>query len=380
VTHFDDVVTTRVPPQSPAAHGNPAAPEAGPVAASASQGEAVPEGSPRSALRQRSKFARDLPEAGAQQQPGADPRTPKSLVSVRAAAVQQAADDGQGAVPPAGITAAPRKRSQIVALADPGGTPTSKTDMAAKAAEIAVREKAEKTQREREKVTLNSAIGRLQALATLDPERARQAIEKRILPAEVLRDSLGPQFTDEVIDLHALYQNVDAKAAAGKRSLDVEATFGASTIKGIEDARVSTLASAERFAAMGMALPTPEPTQLNPDQLAKVTGALKGQGQALQRMSERAARARPKTVHDFARRLTRHNPQSLEGTRRQDFVALVDRDIAALVTQLRIEPQHAARLLQGAVNSGQLGADALRPQDRALLLEVLAAKASNGGG
>jgi hypothetical protein len=54
--------------------------------------------------------------------------------------------------------------------------------------------------------------------------------------------------------------------------------------------------------------------------------------------------------------------------------------MAALVARLRIEPQHAANLLQRAVHAGQMGADTLRPQDRALLLEVLAAKASNGGG
>lgn len=243
----------------------------------------------------------------------------------------------------------------------------------------AQKEKAEKALRKEAVFTLNSAVGRLQALAIQDPDRARQAIEKRVLPAEVMGELLGPEVTKEVLDLHAMYQKVETKAAAGTRSLGVEETFGHAT-RGIAEVRRDVLSRAATMAELGLAPPAPALRELNPDQLKMVSDALKGRGQALQRMKERAVRASPTTLLDKARRAVRHGPRALEGSRHRDFVALVDRDISALAAKLNIEPRHAARLLQRAVHGGQMGADSLRPQDRALLLDVLAAKASNGGG
>lgn len=243
----------------------------------------------------------------------------------------------------------------------------------------AQQERAEKALRKEAVFTLNSAVGRLQALAIQDPDRARQAIEKRVLPAEVMGESLGPEFTREVLDLHAMYEKVETKAAAGRRSLGVEETFGRAAL-GIAEVKQNVLNRAATMAEMGMAPPTPELRELNPDQLKKVSDALKGRGRALQRMNERALRASPKTLMDKMRRAVQHGPRALEGSRHRDFVALVDRDISALVAKLNIEPRHAAWLLQRAVHGGQMGADSLRPQDRALLLEVLAAKASKPDG
>lgn len=274
---------------------------------------------------------------------------------------------------------APAKRVRFAASAGLQGTPASGSGVASMASASAQQERAEKALRKEAVFTLNSAVGRLQALAIQDPERARQAIEKRVLPAEVMGESLGPEFTREVLDLHAMYEKVETKAAAGRRSLGVEETFGRAAL-GIAEVKQNVLNRAATMAEMGMAPPTPELRELNPDQLKKVSDALKGRGRALQRMNERALRASPKTLMDKMRRAVQHGPRALEGSRHRDFVALVDRDISALVAKLNIEPRHAAWLLQRAVHGGQMGADSLRPQDRALLLEVLAAKASKPDG
>jgi hypothetical protein len=350
-THeFDDVDLTRAPRQSAAPLGKLAAPDAGPVAAPVHPRE-LPSIDWKAPLR-------TIPEgvrfAGAEQRTFSPTDKPRML----------------------------GKRVQIAQAGADGARPSTAGAAASVASERAAREKGakgERTLRQEAVLELNGAVGRLQALAIQDPERARQAIQNRILPGEVLGDLVGPASTKEVIDLHAMYQEVEADAAAGRRSHGVVETFGVAA-QGIAKVREETLRRAAMEAQMGQALSTPELKELPPGPLKMVSDALKGgQGQALQRMSERAARASPKTLLDRARRVVQNKPQALEGTRRQDFVARVDRDIAALVKELRIEPRHAALLLQRAVHTGQLGADKLRPEDRALLLEVLAAKASNGG-
>jgi hypothetical protein len=348
-THeFDDVDLTRAPRQSAAPPGKLAAPDAGPVAGPVHPRELPP-------IKGKASLP-TIPEgvrfAGAEQRTFSPTDKPRML----------------------------GKRVQIAQAGADGARPSTAGAAVSVASERAGREKGEKALRKEAVLELNGAVGRLQALAIRDPERARQAIQNRILPGEVLGDLLGPASTKEVIDLHAMYQEVEADAAAGRRSHGVVETFGVAA-QGIAEVRETTLRRAAMEAQMGQAVSTPELKELPPGPLKMVSDALKGgQGQALQRMSERAARASPKTLLDRARRVVQNKPQALEGTRRQDFVARVDRDIAALVKELRIEPRHAALLLQRAVHTGQLGADKLRPEDRALLLEVLAAKASNGGG
>lgn len=110
----------------------------------------------------------------------------------------------------------------------------------------------------------------------------------------------------------------------------------------------------------------PAPAVLGPDALAQVTRALGGEGLALRRMNERAARA-----GGVMARMGMNAPQPLEGRRRADFAALVERDLARLAESTRIDRPQAADLLLRAVHSGQMGAT-LRPDDKALLLEMLA--------
>lgn len=233
---------------------------------------------------------------------------------------------------------------------------------------------------------LSVATGRLQSLAIKSPERVQQAIQRGILPAEVLGDRLDPQFVEDVLDLHAQFQEWQAMAQTLDRT-DFGDAGGVATI--IVKAREAFAERAKNQAALlammaetGETSSPPVPQALNADQITMVQAALNGGGQALRRMSERAERVNAAPAKTALGRLrqTLGKPKPLEAARRKDFVALVDRDMAALVTKLRIEPQHAAHLLQRAVHAGQLGADTLRPQDRALLLDVLAAKASNGGG
>ena len=110
----------------------------------------------------------------------------------------------------------------------------------------------------------------------------------------------------------------------------------------------------------------PVPAALGRDELAHVRKALGGEGLALRRMNERAARA-----GGVVARMGFNAPQPLQGSRRADFAALVERDLARLIESPRIDRRLAADLLLRAVHSGQMGAT-LRPDDKALLLEVLA--------
>ena len=110
----------------------------------------------------------------------------------------------------------------------------------------------------------------------------------------------------------------------------------------------------------------PAPAALGRDELAQVRQALGGEGLALRRMNERAARA-----GGVVARMGFNAPQPLQGSRRADFAALVERDLARLAESPRIDRPLAADLLLRAVHSGQMGAT-LRPDDKALLLEVLA--------
>jgi hypothetical protein len=235
---------------------------------------------------------------------------------------------------------------------------------------------ADRKARERYALLLCDAVGRLQILAAKSPERVQQAVQRGVLPAEVLRDRLDPRFVEDVLGLHAQSDRPDFSDAGGFAKIIARAR--AAIVDGAKK-------QAERLAEIGETGETsspPVPRALNADQITMVQAALNGGGQALRRMSERAERANAAPAKTALGRLrqTLGKPKPLEAARRQDFVALVDRDIAALVTKLRIEPSHAADLLRRAVHAGQLGSDTLRPQDRDLLLEALAAKASNGGG
>ena len=182
-----------------------------------------------------------------------------------------------------------------------------------------------------------------------------------------------------------MYKDVDAKAAHAKGDpgvLDLHAMFG-KAVDGIEQARQDVLARTEnaaRRAELGMdPVPPPALGALQAGELGLVKRALKGEGQALLRMNERAERANPKTVAGFMRRVVHTKPKPLEGGRRADFEALVAHDITGLAKSAKIEPQFAARLLQRAVENGQMGAR-LRADDRGLLLEILAAQAQNAAG
>lgn len=233
---------------------------------------------------------------------------------------------------------------------------------------------------------LGDAVARLQYLAIKSPERVQQAIQKGVLPAEVLGDRLDPQFVEDILDLHAQFHEWQTTAPALGRT-DFSDAGGVASV--IVEARKRFAEQADSQAALlalmaetGATSSPPVPRALNAEQLTMMTAALNGGGQALGRMSERAERENAEPAKTMLGRLRQAGgkPKRLEGARRNDFVALVDRDIAALATKLRIEPRHAADLLQRAVHVGQMGADTLRPQDRSLLLEVLAAKALNGGG
>ncbi len=104
---------------------------------------------------------------------------------------------------------------------------------------------------------------------------------------------------------------------------------------------------------------------LGVNELAQVRQALGGEGLALRRMNERAARA-----GGVAARMGFNAPQPLAGHRRADFEALVARDLARLAESTHSDRPLAADLLLRAVHAGQMGAT-LRPDDKALLLEVL---------
>jgi ankyrin repeat protein len=171
---------------------------------------------------------------------------------------------------------------------------------------------------------MNAVVGRLQAVAIQDPQRAQQAIES---------EPSGPavEGTDEI-------QQV-APARAGHAAMQAE---------------------------IGMDLGQPAPAPLNDGDLARVKRALGGEGLALRRMNERAARAK-----GVVARMGLNAPRPLEGRRRADFAMLVERDIASLAASTDIERQVAANLLLRAVDSGQMGAR-LRPDDKLLLLEILA--------
>ncbi len=250
----------------------------------------------------------------------------------------------------------------------------------------AAQEKVELKARQRDVARLNGAIGRLQALAIEEPERARRAMETRTLPEKVLPPDVGLHeiSVDDIFDLYDMYKDVDAKAAHAKGDpglLDLDATFG-KAVDGIQQARQDVLAKTEnaaRRAELGMdPVPPPAPGALHAGELDLVKRALKGEGKALLRLNERAARADPKTVVAFMRRVVQTKPKPLEGGRRADFEALVAHDITELAKSAKIEPQFAARLLQRAVENGQMGAS-LRTDDKGLLLEVLAARAQNAG-
>jgi hypothetical protein len=231
---------------------------------------------------------------------------------------------------------------------------------------------------------LGRAVGHLQyLLAMQNPERVQQAIQRGTLPAEVLGDRLDPQFVEDVLDIHTQFQEAPRRAAALALGLPTFNDAG-DLAKIIDVALTGRKSMAAALAQMAEPDATPSspvppvPQALNDNQIMQMTAALKGGGQALRRMSERAERANPKTFGSYYRRMVQTKPKPLEGARRTDFEALVDGDIAALATKLRIEPQHAADLLLRAVHTGQMGTHSLRSQDRALLLEVLAAKALNG--
>lgn len=119
-------------------------------------------------------------------------------------------------------------------------------------------------------------------------------------------------------------------------------------------------------AEIGMDLGQPAPAPLNDGDLARVKEVLDGEGLALRRMNERAARA-----GGVVARMGLNAPRPLEGSRRAAFVALVNDDIANLAENARIERPSAAELLLRAVDTGQMGTR-LRPGDKELLREVLA--------
>jgi hypothetical protein len=220
-----------------------------------------------------------------------------------------------------------------------------------------------------------------------EPDRAQQVLETRILPEKLLPPGVGLHeiSVDDIVELYHLYKDVDAekdRAESDPRVLDSRATFG-KAVNGIADKREDALV-AKRNAAMraelGLApLSLLATGALQAGELDLVKKALKGEGQALLRMNERAERANPKTVVSLMRRAVQSKPKPLQGGRRADFEALVAHDISGLAKSAKIEPQFAARLLQRAVENGQMGAK-LRTDDRGLLLEILAAQAQNAAG
>jgi ankyrin repeat protein len=266
------------------------------------------------------------------------------------------------------------------AAAQPAPTADTGEGSQSAAATPGAREKQEREARQKDVARLNGAVGRLQALAILDPQRARQAIENRALPAEVLPTDVGLDgiSVDDVFDLYEMYKEVNDEAAQAREAgpgghvLGLSERFG-KAVHGIDAARESFLGEAERAAMWaqagvdpGQPSSEPAPAPLNDGELALVKNALGGEGLALRRMNERAARA-----GSVVARMGLNAPKPLEGRRRADFAALVERDIARLAERTRIDRPFAADLLLRALDAGQMGAR-LRPDDRALLREVLA--------
>jgi len=262
-----------------------------------------------------------------------------------------------------------------VRFADAGtdAGPSRTTTQPARMSDTAAREKEKREARQMDVARLNEAVGRLQALALRDPQRARQAIENRALPAAVLPPGVGLDAisADEVFDLYAMYKEVEDEAAKapgagpGGRVLGLNEQFG-HAVQGLDEGRRAGLARAEIGMDPGQPSSGSVPAPLNGGELALVTNALGGEGLALQRMNERAARA-----ESVVARMGLNAPKPLEGSRRADFEALVERDIARLAERARIDRPFAADLLLRAVDAGQMGAR-LRPDDKALLREVLA--------
>ena len=276
-----------------------------------------------------------------------------------------------GVEPDAGLSGA---AAQEARMSDAGGGPQSAASI------TAVREKEERKARQKDVARLNGAVGRLQALAIQDPQRAQQAIENRALPAEVLPPGVGLDgiSVDEVFDLYAMYKEVEDEAARipeaepGRPALGLHEQFG-HAVQGIDEARQAVLARAGHAAMLaqigmdpGQPSSGPAPAPLNGGELALVKEALGGEGMALRRMNERAARA-----GGVVARMGLNAPRPLEGNRRTTFEELVARDITRLAKHNSIDRQFAADLLLRAVDSGQMGAR-LRPDDKQLLLEVLA--------
>jgi hypothetical protein len=196
------------------------------------------------------------------------------------------------------------------------------------------------------------------------------------LPAEVLPPQVGLDgiSVNERFDLYAMSKEVEdegartPEAGPGGRVLGLSEPSGPA-VEGTDEVQQVAPAKAGHAAMraeIGMDLGQPAPARLNDDELALVKNALGGEGLALRRMNERAARAK-----GVVARMGLNAPRPLEGRRRADFAMLVERDIASLATRTPIGQQVAADLLLRAVDSGQMGAR-LRPDDKRLLLEILA--------
>jgi hypothetical protein len=235
---------------------------------------------------------------------------------------------------------------------------------------------------------IDGVIGRLEMLVIQDPARADKAIRTQILPIDVLDpDRVGRAMRNmhlppakrepdvhwdqaaiqEVLELYEIFQAEHGKAP----------TFGPAARKGIELAHGEREREAAKEAQWDLLRSEPRNVgTLNTEEMGQVEKALKGGGQALQRMSERAARARPSSALGWTRRVVRSTPKPLEGTRLGEFVALVRRDVDALSRSADIAPQDAAHLLLRMVENGQTG-NKLRPDDNDILLNALRAAASS---
>jgi len=130
-----------------------------------------------------------------------------------------------------------------------------------------------------------------------------------------------------------------------------------------------------REAAEKALAATPPPSQpLSAAERRWLAQALPGGGRAMRRLADRAARADLAVSTGLLARTTRlvspGPPRPLDAQRRQDFLALLGRDITALAQHAQLDEPSAAALLLRAVLSGTVGT-AMHPDDHLLLMGLL---------
>lgn len=304
-------------------------------------------------------------------------------------------ESGSGAFAPKGrimdldsTTGRPMSKAPVREPVPAGPTASAQAEQAA---ELEAKQAAQATQ-----AAVFATLGRLQALETQDPAQWQQALQDRRLPEEVLdpKNPLDEASVREVFDLHQMFREESPDALKALFGESVQAARHAreeALNPGAAQARAADLLAAalapmdDEISAeppAGLAHAASEPgaapaagtPPLSDAERRMVAEALRGEGRAMRRMADRAARADLAVSSGpragMMRRLGPGAPRPLEGQRRDNFLELLDKDISALAAHAKIDEQAAAGLLLRAVMTGAIGT-AMRKDDRLLVTGYL---------